>query len=165
MSGGTRRRNLWLCESLIRSILASSSGQVSAAFCDPAKGITKRDTPGHIISPKIRCFGIFNCPDRIFSLTPNRARHPLRVPLKTFDQKAFPLPPAYDCHRDSVKSPQQVGRRRLISTPGGNNENGTENSGDPHIPQQTAAKHKKYDEAYNKNDAGQGRDAAAGETI
>jgi hypothetical protein len=39
------------------------------------------------------------------------------------------------------------------------------NSGDPHVPQQAAAKHKKYDESYNKNDSGQGRDAAAGETI
>ena len=83
------------------------SGQVSAAFCDPAKGTTKRDTLDH---------------NRVFSLTPNRGRHSLRVPLRTFDRKAFPLPQRTAVTGDSEKSPQQVRRRRLISSPGGNNE-------------------------------------------
>src|SRR5262245_50089357 len=60
---------------------------------------------------------------RIFSLTPNRARHPLGVLLRTFDQRRSPTPGDSDCYRRLGEIPQQVVRRQTIpKTPGGTME-------------------------------------------
>src|SRR5271166_1676205 len=59
-----------------------------------------------------------------FSLTPNRARRPFGVSLRTFDQRRSLCPRRYGCYRRLREIPQQVVRRQIVlNPPGGENEN------------------------------------------
>jgi len=70
------------------------------------------------------------------------------VPPRTFELKASPLPPAYGCHQRLREIPA-AGRQATTNLK---------------LPEETVKAEQK-DPDDPQNDAGQGRDAAAGETI
>jgi hypothetical protein len=84
----------------------------------------------------------------LFNTEPERACN-LHVTFGNFDRPVLNDTASYRRLRDL----QQVGRRRLISAPEGNNETEQTNTPDPQLRHQLDAKYKKYDEAFNNNDA------------